>query len=193
MAFRKRRDLNMSVDCVLKKSFWNFVYPSKVSQVNYDAIFSLNFLMDLQLLNSDGKFSLFTELIERIGYHEPSNLILYNLFINGIFHDLTSKYTDSTIITNQIVNILCHLFNQHLLRKKNSNALPDLPIEVIKSIQNYNNYVLKSYTNFFIGLCQKIKETTKSDVNMLPLSKISFSVRKENFWSKAHHRQKEAI
>ena len=47
MAFKKREDSNMSVDCVLKKSFWNFNYPSKVSQVQYDALFGLNFLMDL--------------------------------------------------------------------------------------------------------------------------------------------------
>ena len=48
MAFKKREDSNMSVDCVLKKSFWNFNYPSKVSQVQYDALFGLNFLMDLK-------------------------------------------------------------------------------------------------------------------------------------------------
>lgn len=45
LGFRKRNALNMSVDCVLKKSFWNYKYSSRVSQVHYDAIFSLNFLM----------------------------------------------------------------------------------------------------------------------------------------------------
>jgi len=103
LAFKRNSHINMSVDCVLKKSFWNFSYPSKVSQVHYDAIFSLNFLMDLQLLNSNGKFSLFTDLIERISYHEPSNFILYNLFIHGVFHEMVQHNQDN--ITNQIMDL----------------------------------------------------------------------------------------
>jgi hypothetical protein len=187
MAFKKMKETNMSVDCVIKKSFWNFKHPSKVSQVQYDAISGLSFLMDLQLLNSKGKFSIFTDLIERIGYHEPSNFVLYNLFINGVFHELipTDSNYDSDFFMNQIMNILCHIFNQHPLRKKSKNSLPDLPPEVTKSIQDYNSFVLSSYTNFFIGLCQKIKETTKTDINMLPLSKISFSKKTgDDFWSR---------
>ena len=74
-----------------------------------------------------------------------------------------------------IMNIICHLFNPYPVRDKNSKQiLPSLSQEVISNIQNFNIFVLKSYTNFFISLCVQIKEKTKNDINMLPLSKISF-------------------
>lgn len=179
LAFKRNSHINMSVDCVLKKSFWNFSYPSKVSQVHYDAIFSLNFLMDLQLLNSNGKFSLFTDLIERISYHEPSNFILYNLFIHGVFHEMVQHNQDN--ITNQIMLVMCHLFNREPLRNENATELPCLTEEVKSNINKFNKFVLTSYTNFFISLCKKIRETTKNDLNMLPLSKVSFSKKEVTY------------
>ena len=84
--FRKKAPNMSVVECLLNRSFWNYSYDTKVSQVHYDAVFSLNFLMDMQLLNEIGKFSLFSSLLERIHYHEPSNFLLYYLFVNGNFH-----------------------------------------------------------------------------------------------------------
>ena len=75
---------------IVNRSFWNYSYDTKVSQVHYDDVFSLNFLMDMQLLNEIGKFSLFSSLLERIHYHEPSNFLLYYLFVNGNFHMVRS-------------------------------------------------------------------------------------------------------
>lgn len=182
LAFKSERKFNLSVDCVLNKSFWNFKNSSKLSQVHYHAVFGLNFLMDLQLLNSSGKFSMFTKMIERIGYHEPANFALYHLFINGVFHELVNIDSDDDLLASTIVmNVICHLFNPQPKRNKGFN-LPDLPSYVLDNIKSYNNFVLKSFTSFFISLCKKLKETTKKDINVLPLSGISFSKETSSYW-----------
>ena len=125
--FRKSKQ-TMSVECLLNKSFWNYSYQSKVSQVHYDAVFSLNFLMDMQLLNEKGKFSLFSNLLERIHYHEPSNFVLYYLFVNGNFHKITesSNKAKKENEIEKVMLILCHLFNQHPQRKESKNTLQKL-------------------------------------------------------------------
>ena len=44
-----------------------------------------------------------------------------------------------------------------------------------ETIRNYNSFVLKSFTNFFIHLSAKLKEKSTTDLNELPLSKMSFT------------------
>ncbi len=75
--------------------------------------------------------------------------------------------------------IMCHLFNQHPQRKSDKSKLPKLSDSEECAISDYNAFVLKSFTNFFIHLSAKLKEKTTKDFNVLPLSKMSFSV-KEN-------------
>jgi ATP-dependent RNA helicase DDX60 len=183
--FRKKKP-SMAVECLLNKSFWNYSYHSKVSQVHYDAVFSLNFLMDMNLLNENGKFSLFSNLLERIYYHEPSNFLLYYLFVKGNFHEIkkTSSKVGNESDMEKIMLIICHLFNQHPKRKPDKYMLPSLPDNVEQSINEYNTFVIKSYTNFFIHLSAKLKENPTSDLNRLPLSQISFTPREENAFLK---------
>ena len=174
--FQRKSSHNPTVDCLLNKSFWNYSYKSKVSQVHYDAVFSLNFLMDMRLINENGKFSLFSALVERLHYHEPSNFVLYYLLINGNFHEIIDP--DQLLIEIYMI-IICHLFNPLPKRRKKS-ILPELPKQIRQKIDEYNEFVLHNYTNFFIHLSERLKADSKIDLNVLPLSGLSFGKPNKN-------------
>ena len=183
--FQRKSPHNLTVDCLLNKSFWNYTYKSKVSQVHYDAVFSLNFLVDMRLINENGKFSLFSTLLERLHYHEPSNFVLYYLLINGNFHkivDSSPKLSDESLIEIYMI-IICHLFNPQPKRKK-SSTLPGFPKQIREKIDEYNEFVLHNYTSFFMHLSERLKADCKSDLNALPLSGISFSRSHKNLENK---------
>ena len=171
-AFKSSPKFETSVNCILQQSFWNHCYPSKISQAHYDAVFSLNFLMDMRLINENGKFSLFSPILERLHYHEPSNFILYNLIVSGVLHQIveTSK---PQMAEETIMNIFSHLFNPYP-SKGDGKILPPMPDFVISKIDQYNNFVIESYTNFFVNLSKLLKEKSKANLNLLPLSKLSF-------------------
>ncbi|RNA20271.1 putative ATP-dependent RNA helicase DDX60 [Brachionus plicatilis] len=125
---KSKNRVNLSIDCVLFKSYWNFTY-SRLNQVGYYAIFSLNFLFDLKLLNEKGKFSTFANILERIHYHEPSNLLFYFMMVNNLFHDLISKNSglNESKKMEKIMTIMCYLFNRiSFSSPKKKIALPKL-------------------------------------------------------------------
>ena len=68
-------------NCLLDKSYWQYLYPSKGNQIRYDAIFSLNFLMDIQLIDKDGYVSAFNILLE-VNINTSLQNIIYLKFIN---------------------------------------------------------------------------------------------------------------
>ncbi|CAF0996168.1 unnamed protein product, partial [Brachionus calyciflorus] len=125
---KSNQNRNLNVDCVLNKSYWNFKY-SKINQIGYHAVFSLSFLFQLKLLNSRGRFSAFSNLLEKIHYHEPSNFFFYYLLANNYFHeilkdDFNEKNEDDYL--EMVMLLICNLFNRIPVKNKKKNLLPKL-------------------------------------------------------------------
>ena len=129
---KSKKIQNLNIDCVLFNSYWNFK-NSRINQVGYYAIFSLNFLFELKLLNEKGKFSTFSNILEKIHYHEPSNLLFYFMVVNNMFHDLMSNTRGLSDIgkMEKMMVIMCNLFNRIPFRKtKTGIVLPKLDDKV---------------------------------------------------------------
>jgi hypothetical protein len=174
-----------SFDFFLDKSYWKFMYPSKGIQIRYDAFFSINFLMNLQLIYETGEVSSLSQLLERIHYHEPSSYLFYYLLMKNVFHDICSnafikkgsKIMKTEEIYKKVMLVMCHLFNRvYVLNEKEENLLPSLPLEIAKSIESYNSLVYQHYTAFFTNLTKKLIQKNPI-INFLPVSKINFETK----------------
>ena len=192
-----------SFNCLIDKSYWQYLYPSKGKQIRYDAVFSLNFLMDLQLIYKDGYVSSFNTLLERIRYHEPSSFLFYYLLVNNVFHEIcwyapvqetqTEKNKElRDKIKKKVMLIMCHLFNRvQILKttKKNKKeveefTLPSLPDDVKSSIDAYNSLVYEQYTGFFTNLSKELLKSSENKINILPISELKFESKQANSYLK---------
>jgi hypothetical protein len=51
-------------------------------------------------------------LTARLGYHEPGNLVLNHLLVNGVFDRLCERETDKRLLHEKIIIALSYLFNR---------------------------------------------------------------------------------
>ena len=187
-----KKKSEIAFNCVVDHSYWQFLYPSKGKQIRYDSIFSLNFLMDLQLIYKNGDLSSFASLLERISYHEPSTFLFYYLIIKSVFHEICWQVETQISkqkreeIKKEVMLIICHLFNrvQTLKNKKAKKMdkeflLPSLPEGVVEHIDSYNSMVYEQYTRFFRNLSKELLKKSPN-VNFMPISQLQFNNKMNN-------------
>lgn len=150
------------------------------STMKYFFSFVIQFLMRQNLLQSDGKPHAHATFITHLHYHEPSNFAFYFLLKSGVLEEMCCqerKITEKSL--QRLVIVLNFLFcrvpvTDVQIKEKKSNSkvlLPPLPLEVQKTLIEYNNYVLNTFSHYFMCVASDLKEKYGEEKS-LPLSQL---------------------
>ena len=75
-------------------------------------LFCCEFLHISNLIKSTGVGCGLMNLVTKLGYHEPGNLVLNHLMNSGLFETLCQQEKDPVVLIDKIITILSYLFNQ---------------------------------------------------------------------------------
>ncbi|XP_065682240.1 probable ATP-dependent RNA helicase DDX60 isoform X2 [Hydra vulgaris] len=163
-------------------------YPELDSQFKHFFLFSIQFLIRVGLLKSDGTPQGLAGLASHLYYHEPCNFVFVSLINSGIFHEFCNNATrlEDGLYTTQfmedLVAVLSYFFTNtevHPALEENKRStsvliLKKLPDVFVSGIQNYNERVKKVYNMYLNSISNYMNETFGEDV-ILPLSQVRFT------------------
>lgn len=110
----------------------------------------------------------FSGLLTHLFYTEPSNFVFVHLLRQPYENTFLLHSLDEKVL----LLVLCHLFNFQKHPKKQAEKKDSLPIQVIESIGQYNQNVIRIYSHYLSVFAQV--NSTKLPKEVLPASKLVF-------------------
>nr|XP_020661135.1 probable ATP-dependent RNA helicase DDX60 isoform X1 [Pogona vitticeps]XP_020661137.1 probable ATP-dependent RNA helicase DDX60 isoform X1 [Pogona vitticeps]XP_020661138.1 probable ATP-dependent RNA helicase DDX60 isoform X1 [Pogona vitticeps] len=188
-----KEDAKAKVLSVLKHSLLSFNHPRILEILKLYFLFSLQFLVKEGYVDRDGNTTGFSGLVTHLHYHEPSNIVLVEFLVKGLFHKLcqpTKKQGETKVFSDDVMEklvlILAHLFGRRYLPAAVVNSerkfyqskvfLEDLPEDFAVALHEYNSKIEDNFGQFL----QMV--SSLADMNQeyqLPLSELNFSSKKQ--------------
>ncbi|KAH0616087.1 hypothetical protein JD844_026924 [Phrynosoma platyrhinos] len=143
-------------------------------------------------VDREGNTTGFSGLVTHLHYYEPSNIVLVEFLVKGLFHKLCQpsktkqQNTFSRDVMETLVLVLAHLFARRVcpastvqLRRKFYQSkvfLEDLPEDFAAALHEYNCKIGDNFRQFLqiVSTLADMKQEYK-----LPLSEFDFSSRKQ--------------
>ncbi|XP_042322779.1 LOW QUALITY PROTEIN: probable ATP-dependent RNA helicase DDX60 [Sceloporus undulatus] len=187
-----KKDAEAKVLSVLKHSLLSFKQPRALEMLKLYFLFSLQFLVKEGYVDREGNTTGFSGLVTHLHYYEPSNIVLVEFLVKGLFHKLcqpseTKKQnTFSRDVMETLVLVLAHLFTRkvcpasavHSRRKfyQSKVFLEDLPEDFAATLHEYNCKIGDNFRQFLqiVSTLADMKQEYK-----LPLSEFDFSSRRQ--------------
>ncbi|XP_003223762.3 probable ATP-dependent RNA helicase DDX60 [Anolis carolinensis] len=185
-----KKDAEAKVLSILKHSLLSFKQPRALEMLKLYFLFSLQFLVKEGYVDRKGNTTGFSGLVTHLHYHEPSNIVLVEFLVKGLFHKLCepSKIKRSNVFSSDVMEtlvlVLAHLFGRRFLPAVNSGRkfyqskvfLKDLPKDFADALHEYNCKIEENFRQFLkiVSSLADMKQEYK-----LPLSKFDFSSKKQ--------------
>ncbi|XP_062992094.1 probable ATP-dependent RNA helicase DDX60 isoform X2 [Elgaria multicarinata webbii] len=184
-------DAEAKVLSVLKHSLLAFKQPKILEMLKLYFLFSLQFLVKEGYVDQHGNTKGFSGIITHLHYHEPSNFVLVEFLVKGLFHKLCqpSKKKSKVFsedVMEKLVLVLAHLFGRkHLPAAVVSSKrefdqskvfLEDLPEDFAVALDEYNCKIQENFGQFLqiVSTLANMKQEYQ-----LPLSELDFSSKKQ--------------
>ncbi|XP_053109093.1 probable ATP-dependent RNA helicase DDX60 isoform X2 [Hemicordylus capensis] len=181
-----KEDAKAKVLSVLKHSLMSFKQPRAVEILKLYFLFCLQYLVKEGYVDQEGNTTGFTGLVTHLHYHEPSNIVLVDFLVKGLFHKLCRPISEGSRVfcedvMETLVLVLAHLFGRrHLPAAVNPMKkfyqskvfLEDLPDDFAAALHEYNCKIEENFGQFLLIV------STLADLNQeykLPLSELDFS------------------
>nr|XP_056711038.1 probable ATP-dependent RNA helicase DDX60 [Euleptes europaea] len=182
-----KEDAHAKALSLLKHSLLSFKQPRTLEMLKLYFLFSLQFLVKEGYLDRDGNTTGFAGLVTHLHYHEPSNIVLVEFLVQGLFHKLCQRSTKasrlfSEEVMERLVLVLAHLFGRKHIPAAVVNSkrkfyqskvfLEDLPDDFAAALHDYNCRIQENFGQFL-----QIVSTTvdMKQEYRLPLSELNFS------------------
>uniref|UniRef100_A0A8D2JKX2 DExD/H-box helicase 60 n=1 Tax=Varanus komodoensis TaxID=61221 RepID=A0A8D2JKX2_VARKO len=186
-----KADAKAKVLSILKHSLLSFKHPRKLEMLKLYFLFSLQFLVKEGYLDQCGNTTGFSGLVTHLHYHEPSNIILVEFLVKGLFHKLCQPIKQgskvfSEDVMEKLVLVLAHLFGRRTLpaailkstRKfyQSKVFLEDLPEDFAAALKEYNCKIEENFGQFLqiVSALADMKQEYQ-----LPLSELDFSSKEQ--------------
>ncbi|XP_077209763.1 putative ATP-dependent RNA helicase DDX60 isoform X2 [Paroedura picta] len=182
-----KEDAHAKALSLLKHSLLSFKQPRTLAMLKLYFLFSLQFLVKEGYVDCDGNTTGFTGLVTHLHYHEPSNIVLVEFLVKGLFHKLCQRskkgqklFSESVMET--LVLVLAHLFGRKHIPAAAVNSkrkfyqskvfLEDLPEDFAAALHEYNCKIQENFGQFLqiVSTMADMKQEYQ-----LPLSKLDFS------------------
>ncbi|XP_060102535.1 probable ATP-dependent RNA helicase DDX60 [Heteronotia binoei] len=182
-----KEDAQAKALSLLKHSLLSFKQPRALAMLKLYFLFSLQFLVKEGYVDRDGNTTGFSGLVTHLHYHEPSNIVLVEFLVKGLFHKLCQRSKEgsrlfSETVMEKLVLVLAHLFGRKHIPAAVVNSkrkfyqskvfLEDLPEDFAAALHEYNCKIQENFGQFL----QKV--STMADMKQeyqLPLSELDFS------------------
>ncbi|KAJ7326821.1 hypothetical protein JRQ81_016580 [Phrynocephalus forsythii] len=188
-----KEDAKAKVLSVFKHSLLSFKQPRIQEILKLYFLFSLQFLVKEGYVDRDGNTTGFSGLVTHLHYHEPSNIVLVEFLVKGLFHKLCqpTKITGKTKVFSQdvmekMVLILAHLFGRRYLPAAVVNSekkfyqskvfMEDLPEDFAAALHEYNCKIEENFAQFLL-IASSLADMHQE--YQLPFSKIDFSSKNQ--------------
>ncbi|XP_054845747.1 probable ATP-dependent RNA helicase DDX60 isoform X2 [Eublepharis macularius] len=172
---------------VLKHSLLSFKQPRALAMLKLYFLFSLQFLVKEGYVDRDGNTTGFSGLVTHLHYYEPSNIVLVEFLVKGLFHNLCQRSKKrprlfSKAVMEKLVLVLAHLFGRKHIPAAVFNSkkkfyqskvfLEDLPEDFAAALHEYNCKIQENFGQFLqiVSTMADMKQEYQ-----LPLSKLDFS------------------
>jgi hypothetical protein len=160
------------------------------SQLKLHFLFSVQFLLHQNYIDTEAKPLGFSGLVTHLHYHEPDNFVFLYILKRGYFHELLSSQKEKSVFSKEVmkdlVGVLAHLFTSIRLPKffnrKFHNSivlLRDLNfspggslLTFQQAIEAYNSEVKSVFDGFLHATSQT--EPPNFDMVKLPVSQREF-------------------
>jgi ERCC4-related helicase len=160
------------------------------AQLKLHFLFSVQFLVQQNFIDTDAKPMGFTGLVTHLYHHEPANFVFLYLLKRGYFHQLLLPEKDKSSFSKELmknlVGVLAHLFTDMQLPRKFNRKfqtsivhLRDLRFSpggsygtFQQAIESYNAETKEIFDGFLVASSKK--EPSNYDVVKLPVSKKEF-------------------
>ncbi|XP_060134670.1 probable ATP-dependent RNA helicase DDX60 isoform X2 [Zootoca vivipara] len=180
-------DAKAKVLSLLKHSLLAFKQPRAVKMLKLYFLFSLQFLVKEGYVDREGNTTGFTGLVTHLHYHEPSNIVLVDFLVKGLFHKLCQRSKKgpqafSQDVMEKLVLVLAHLFGRRRIPAVVLNSgrtfyqskvfLEDLPEDFAAALDEYNSKIEENFGQFLqiVSTMADMQQEYK-----LPLSELEFS------------------
>ncbi|XP_028599880.2 putative ATP-dependent RNA helicase DDX60 isoform X1 [Podarcis muralis] len=194
-----KEDAKAKVLSILKHSLLAFKQPRALKMLKLYFLFSLQFLMKEGYVDREGNTTGFAGLVTHLHYHEPSNIVLVDFLVKGLFHKLCQRSKEgphafSQDVMEKLVLVLAHLFGRRRIPAAVLNSrrtfyqskvfLEDLPEDFAAALHEYNSKIKENFGQFLqiVSTMADMQQEYK-----LPLSELDFSSKKPSDSPLASH------
>ncbi|XP_067324815.1 probable ATP-dependent RNA helicase DDX60 [Anolis sagrei] len=185
-----KKDAEAKVLSILKHSLLSFKQPRVLKMLKLYFLFSLQFLVKEGYVDREGNTTGFSGLATHLHYHEPSNIVLAEFIMKGLFHKLCEpsiidgSKVFSIDVMETMVLVLAHLFGRRFLPAVYSGNkfyqskvfLKDLPEDFTEALHEYNCKIEENFRHF-LQIASSLADMEQE--YKLPLSKFDFSGKKQ--------------
>uniref|UniRef100_A0A670J3L7 DExD/H-box helicase 60 n=1 Tax=Podarcis muralis TaxID=64176 RepID=A0A670J3L7_PODMU len=191
-----KEDAKAKVLSILKHSLLAFKQPRALKMLKLYFLFSLQFLVKEGYVDREGNTTGFAGLVTHLHYHEPSNIVLVDFLVKGLFHKLCQRrpHAFSQDVMEKLVLVLAHLFGRRRIPAAVLNSrrtfyqskvfLEDLPEDFAAALHEYNSKIKENFGQFLqiVSTMADMQQEYK-----LPLSELDFSSKKPSDSPLASH------
>uniref|UniRef100_A0A670J1F1 DExD/H-box helicase 60 n=1 Tax=Podarcis muralis TaxID=64176 RepID=A0A670J1F1_PODMU len=194
-----KEDAKAKVLSILKHSLLAFKQPRALKMLKLYFLFSLQFLVKEGYVDREGNTTGFAGLVTHLHYHEPSNIVLVDFLVKGLFHKLCQRSKEgphafSQDVMEKLVLVLAHLFGRRRIPAAVLNSrrtfyqskvfLEDLPEDFAAALHEYNSKIKENFGQFLqiVSTMADMQQEYK-----LPLSELDFSSKKPSDSPLASH------
>ncbi|KAL8207249.1 UNVERIFIED_CONTAM: hypothetical protein K2H54_050759 [Gekko kuhli] len=182
-----KEDAQAKALSLLQHSLLSFKQPRTLEMLKLYLLFSLQFLVKEGYVDRDGNTTGFSGLVTHLHYHEPSNIVLVEFLVRGLFHKLCQRSKKgsrlfSEDVMEKLVLVLAHLFGRKYIPAAVVNSqrkfyqskvfLEDLPEDFAAALHEYNCKIEENFGQFLriVSTMADMKQESQ-----LPLSELDFS------------------